>query len=487
MILLICSAGIKAEMFFYYLKVLKFTKVNFINLTFWKLFQHFNSTRKERYVLLKKYMHLLKCNNPLLFENKKHIQCKFIQIFKLNLKKFIPIFFFMLPCKGFTFEAAQNSILFGQSSALSGNAQYLGTNMRKGILSAFNEVNKTGGIYGRQLKLISLDDAYEPEKAIENTRQLIHKHKVFALIGGVGTPTSRAVIPIVSEESIPYIGPFTGAEFLRHKKNVINIRASYRQEIQYMVDQLTKNPNIQRISILYQDDSYGRAGLKGLEMALKKKNMSIASQGTYLRNTTAVKTALLEIMAQNPEAVVIVGAYLPTARFIELADSLNFKPIFICLSFVGTTALSSELKNSSTSVAVTQVVPFPLDSNHPLTARYQKAVQKDFNFVSLEGYLAGKLTIEVLRQIGKNPTRSKFLKAIRKTKKFSIDGFSLQYGLNDNQGSDKVFLTAVRNGKLFFLKNLTELALFKKEQTNTPLQHTTIPNGQKIPKTSNNK
>ena len=213
--------------------------------------------------------------------------------FKSMLKNLILILFFS-PLKGYSsFGVTQNSILFGQSSALSGNAQYLGTNMKKGILSAFNEVNQTGGIHGRQLKLISLDDAYEPEKAIENTRRLIHKHKVFALIGGVGTPTSRAVLPILSEESIPYIGPFTGAEFLRDKKlkNVINIRASYQQEIQYIAQQLTDKLNIQDISILYQDDSYGRAGLQGLEIALKKKNMSIASQGVYLRNTTAVKNS----------------------------------------------------------------------------------------------------------------------------------------------------------------------------------------------------
>ena len=319
--------------------------------------------------------------------------------FKSTLKNFFLILFLSTSLKGYSsIGVTQNSILFGQSSALSGNAQHLGTNMKKGILSAFNEVNQKGGVHGRKLKLISLDDAYEPEKAIKNTRQLIHKHKVFALIGSVGTPTSRAVMPIISEESIPYIGPFTGAEFLRDKNqtNVINIRASYKQEIQYIVRQLTEKLNIQRISILYQDDSYGRIGLQSLKTALKRKNMSIVSQGTYLRNTIAVKTALLEIMAQNPSAVVIVGAYLPTARFIELADSLNFKPLFICLSFVGTTALSLELKNSSTAVAVTQVVPsFP----RPLTARYQK----DFNFVSLEGYFVGRLTIEVLRQLGKKP------------------------------------------------------------------------------------
>ena len=396
------------------------------------------------------------------------------------LKNLVLILFFF-PLKGYSsFGVTQNSILFGQSSALSGNAQYLGTNMKKGVLSAFNEVNQAGGVHGRQLKLVSLDDAYEPEKAIENTRRLIHKHKVFALIGGVGTPTSRAVLPILSEESIPYIGPFTGAEFLRDKKlkNVINIRASYQQEIQYIAQQLTEKLNIQRISILYQDDSYGRAGLQGLEIALKKKNMSIASQGVYLRNTTAVKTALLEIMVQNPNAVVIVGAYLPTARFIELADSLNFKPLFIGLSFVGTTALSLELKNSSTAVAVTQVVPFP-----HLSKAHQK---KDFNFVSLEGYLAGRLTIEVLRKIGKNPTRTQFLKTIQKMKNFSIDGFPLQYGKDDNQGSDQVFLTAVQKGKTFFLKNFKEFSALKKKQTTLSPQKTRPKTQQKQPVNKNN-
>ena len=478
MISLIYFVNIKAKILFYFSQILQFALLKCIHLIFCKKFQY--EFRKNKNIPLQKHHLFLsfKIQDNSFFERKIILQFGFSKIFKSVLQYLFPMFFLIFPYKGYSsFGITQNSILFGQSAALSGNAKYLGINMRKGILSAFNEVNQEGGIYGRQLKLISLDDAYEPEKTIVNTRQLINK--VFALIGGVGTPTSRAVLPIVSETSIPYIGPFTGAEFLRDKKqkNVINIRASYQQEIQHIVDQLTEELNLRRISILYQDDSYGRAGFQELETALKKKNMSIASQGVYLRNTTAVKTALLEIMAQNPSAVVIVGAYLPTARFIELADSLNFKPIFICLSFVGTTALSLELKNNPTAVAVTQVAPFPLDANHPLIARYQKAIQKDFNFVSLEGYLAGRLTIEVLRQIGKNPTRSKFLKAIQQTKTFSIDSFSLQYGLNDNQGSDQVFLTAMQKGKLFPLKNLTELSLLKEKYQRPSSQNT--PNNQK--------
>ena len=267
------------------------------------------------------------------------------------------------------------------------------------------------------------------------------------------------MIPIVSEASIPYLGAFTGAEFLRdtNQTNVINVRASYYQEIDNIVNRLFEDLKIRRISILYQDDSYGRAGFNGLKIALKKKNVPIASQGVYLRNTTAVKTALLDITLGRPEAVLIVGSYLPAAEFIKLAESIDFKPIFISISFVGTEALHKELKNSQSTVIVTQVIPFPFDSTHPLSARYQKVIKKDFNFVSLEGYLVGRFAVEALKQVGKNPTRKKLLQTIRQTKKFSIDGFDLEYSLQDNQGSDKVFLTSISNGKLSPISDLKSI------------------------------
>lgn len=356
----------------------------------------------------------------------------------------------------------KDTIVFGQSAALSGDARYLGINMRAGILAAFNEINNKGGVHGHQLQLISMDDMYEPEKAIKNTRALIEKEQVFALIGAVGTPTSKAVLPLLSEQSVSYIGPFTGAEFLRNPKNsVVNIRASYYQEAEVIVERLLKDLNAKRISVLYQDDSYGRAGLKGLTLALKKENKAIVSKGKYSRNTTAVKVALLEIMSANPEAVVIVGAYLPVAKFVKLAESVNFNPVFICLSFVGTSALKQQLTkegdNSKSSIVVTQVVPFPFDDSHPLVANYQRAVKKDFNFVSLEGYLAGRLTIEALKRTKKPVTRKKFMRALKKIKRVSIDDFTLEYGPDDNQGSNQVFFTLIKGGKLLPIINLKEI------------------------------
>ncbi len=366
---------------------------------------------------------------------------------------------FPLPSLSQTEGVTKHKILFGQSTALTGAAKRLGINMRAGILSAFNAVNEKGGIYGRKLELISLDDSYEPELSIKNTRELINKHKVFALIGAVGTPTSKAVAPIVSEVSIPYIGPFTGAEFLRDpsQKNIINVRASYFQEIHNLVERLIEDLNIKKISILYQDDSYGRAGLKGLKKALQKRNMKIQSMGIYLRNTTAVKTALLDIMAGQPSAVLIVGAYRPAATFIQLADTVGFKPLFLSLSFVGIEALHEELKNQPSVVVLSSVVPFPFRADKPLISHYQKAIKKNFNFVSLEGYLVGQLTVMALQKAGPHLTRSKFIKAIKKTKHFSIHDFILEYGPKDNQGSDKVFLNVISKGKLFPISNLKDI------------------------------
>ncbi len=357
--------------------------------------------------------------------------------------------------------AKKKVIAFGQSAALSGDAKYLGINMRTGILAAFEEANSVGGVHGHQLKLISMDDMYEPEKAIKNTRSLVEKENVFALIGAVGTPTSKAVLPLISELSVPYIGPFTGAEFLRTTKSpVINIRASYYQEAEVIVERLLQDLKTQRISVLYQDDSYGRAGLKGLTLALKKKNKKIVSHGKYSRNTKAVKVALLEIMSSNPEAVVIVGTYLPVAKFVKLAESINFNPVFICLSFVGTSALQEQLKKeggSKNPIVVTQVVPFPFDTDHPLVVSYQKAVKKDFNFVSLEGYLIGRFTIEVLKRMQPPFKRERFMNAVKKIKKVSIDKFTLEYGPKDNQGSNQVFFTLIKDGKLFSVFNLREV------------------------------
>ena len=344
----------------------------------------------------------------------------------------------------------EDRVVFGQSAAFSGPASQLGLGMKIGIEAAFAEANRNGGVHERQLELTSLDDTYEPELAIANTTQLIEE-EVFALIGAVGTPTSRSATPVALEARIPYVAPFTGAAFLRNAgslPNVVNLRSSYNQETEEMVARLTEDLGITRIAVMYQDDSFGRTGYQGAREALERRDMQPVSIGLYPRNTTAVKTGLLDLQRGDPEAVIIVGAYRPVAALIAWARHIGMDWEFITISFVGSNALAEELGPGGSGVYVTQVVPFPTDDSIPIVARYLEALSEfDHDatpgFVSFEGYLAGRLAIAGLDRCGRELDRDCFLEQLHSPEPIDLDGFELRYGADDNQGSDAVFLTMI--------------------------------------------
>jgi ABC-type branched-subunit amino acid transport system substrate-binding protein len=322
--------------------------------------------------------------------------------------------------------------------------------MRQGILAAFDDANRRGGIAGRTLELKSLDDGYEPEKTVEATQKIIDDEKVFAVVGAVGTPTSKAGQPIATAAKVPFIGPFTGAEFLRDPYNryVVNVRASYFQETEAWIEHLTKDLGITRIAVLYQDDAFGLAGLDGVQRALAKRNMSLVASGSFKRNTTAVKSALLDIMKGQPEAVVTVAPYKPVAEFIKLAHQVKLDAVFVAISFVGSNSLAQELGSEGAGVIISQVVPSPWDASLPVVAAYQSAMTADdakaqAGFVSLEGYLVGRLVVEALKRVNGEPTREKLLDAIAAAP-FDLGGVKLSYGPTKNQGSDQVFFTILQ-------------------------------------------
>ena len=353
-------------------------------------------------------------------------------------------------------------IIFGQVAALTGPAQDLGQGMRQGILAAFGEANRGGGVNGRILELKSRDDGYEPEKTVEATKASLEEDKVFALIGAVGTPTSKAGQPIATGAKVPFIGPFTGAEFLRNPYNryVVNLRSSYFEETEAWIDHLTKDLGISRIAILYQDDAFGLTGLEGVQKAMAKRNISLVASGSFRRNTVAIKSALLDIMKAQPEAVVTVAPYKPVAQFVRVAHQVQLHALFVAISFVGSDSLAKELGSAGTGVIVSQVVPSPWDASLPVIAAYQRAIgETDPNakpgFVSLEGYLVGRLAVEALKRIKGEMTREALLDAINEAP-FNIGGVTLAYGPAKNQGSNQVYFTILQADGTF--KPVTRLA-----------------------------
>ena len=214
-----------------------------------------------------------------------------------------------------------------------------------------------------------------------------------------------------------------------------------------MVARLTEDLGINRIAVLYQNDSYGQAGLAGVRLALERRGLEPAASWYYRRNTNAVKRAVFHIVETDPEAVIIIGAYSPAAEAVRLVRQ-DIDPVFMAVSFVGSNALAEELGPQGTGVYVTQVVPLPWNTDIPAVAAYQAALealdgQAAPGFVSLEGYLAGRLAIEGLELCGPDASRQCFLEAIQAGGIIDLEGLSLEYGAEDNQGSDAVYLTVI--------------------------------------------
>ena len=346
-----------------------------------------------------------------------------------------------------------DEIRFGQSAALLGPAAALGEGMQLGILAAFKEANDNGGVHGRQLTLKTLNDDYETVFAFANTQLLISKGRVFGLIGAVGTPTSRAALPLADAQGVPFVGAFTGAQLLRgpDQDNVLNVRASYHDETEHLVQHLERAGKT-RVAVVYQNDSFALDGLAGVQRALDDRGMALAASWYYPRNTRAVQEAAYRIAGAEPGAVIIIGAHAPAAELIrQLRRTLTNDPVFMAVSFVGSNALKDELvklDEPTSDVYVTQVVPLPTDESDQLVAAYRDALSAhdadaEPGFVSLEGYLAGRLAIARLEACGAEVTRDCFLNVFDQSTDIDIDGFRLQYGPGDNQGSDDVFLTQV--------------------------------------------
>lgn len=363
--------------------------------------------------------------------------------------------FILLAFSSFSSSIAQGAdmvpIVLGQSCALTGPAKDLGLEMRAGLLAAFSKINDAGGVKGRDIVLLSRDDGYEPDRAVKNTLDFIQNENVFMLIGEVGTPTSNAVIPLVEQHQIPFFAPFTGAEFLRvpFRKYVINVRASYFQEMEKLASYLIDVKKIRKIACFYQDDSYGLAGLEGIERALQKRGLDLVSRGNYERNTVAVLRGLTDVMQAEPEAVVLVGTYSACAEFIKLGKARTAKELLYCnISFVGTESLQATLGRYTSNVIVSQVVPYPKDTTIALIHEYTDAMNKyqhdaPISFTSLEGYIAGKLFYQISSAVPGELQRGKFISTMEQIGTFDLGGVVLQFGPGDHQGMEDIYLTEI--------------------------------------------
>jgi ABC-type branched-subunit amino acid transport system substrate-binding protein len=364
-------------------------------------------------------------------------------------------------------EIANDTILIGSSAALGGPNAFLGTEFHKGAKLYFEEVNRKGGIYGRIIKSIVLDDGYEPERTILNTKNLINEEKVDYLFGYIGTPTTVSILDMIEKERILLFAAFTGAEQLRKpvKRYMINVRPSYYQETAGLVNHLLNYCGVERIACFYQDDAYGMAGYTGVKLALEKYGLTLCGEGTYERNTVAIVKGLEQIRKSSPDAVIMVGQYTACAAFMEAARITELKNTYFCnISFVGSDKLNAVLGKNAERAICSQVVPDLANEKNPLTKefliKYQEKYEQDIpNHVAFEGYISAILFVEGLRRAGEDLTGEGFINAIEKIKDLDIGvGDKITYGKFDHQGLDKVYYSIVKNGKEVALTDWVEQA-----------------------------
>lgn len=348
-------------------------------------------------------------------------------------------------------------IVLGMVAPLTGANREVGQGMRAGLEAAFGAVNDEGGVHGRRLRLVAIDDGYDPSRTLPAMRQLVEEQGVFAIVGNVGTPTAAVALPYSAARKVLFFGALTGGDLLRAtppERYVFNFRPSYAEETAAAARFLVRVRRVdpRRIAVFAQDDELGASGLRGVAEALAEVGVSADEipRFGYRRNTNEVADAVaaLRERARDVDAVVMVATYRPAAAFIRRALEAGLSPIFTSVSAVDASSLAEDLASAGlppgAEVIVTQVVPLA-SSRSAGAARYREALERHApgvrpGSVTFEGWIVGNLLVEGLRRAGRELDSEKLVAALHATGDLDLGiGLRLGFSPSEHQASRKVF------------------------------------------------
>jgi branched-chain amino acid transport system substrate-binding protein len=350
----------------------------------------------------------------------------------------------------------EKEIAIGQIIALTGPLADITPDIVNGAQAWFNSVNEKGGVNGRKVRLVTLDDGYVPANTVKAAHQLIDEDRVFALLNVTGTGNVAAIVPLLEQEKppMPLFGPITGADQLRDPAmaNLFNICASYGDEVEKIVQHLS-TLGIQRISVVYLDNGLGKSGLAGVQKAMEKRSMKIYSSASVQQDASDVDKAVTALRDTRPEVIVMITTGKATVDFIKKYNAQSKGMRFYSLSVMGTQATLRALGPDGVGVVVTSVVPFPWSQGIPAAREYRAAMQKsgftNLSFIGFEAFLNAKAMTEGMRRAGRDLTRPRFVAALEGMKQVNLGGFEVGFSKNSHQGSRFVELTIIGPGEKF--------------------------------------
>lgn len=348
-----------------------------------------------------------------------------------------------------------SAVLIGQSAPLSGSNKALGDEIRNGALAHFRKINDAGGVHGRKLELVSLDDGNEVKRAGENTQKLIVEQGVFALFGYASATLSRPALPLVEQHGVPFLHPFTGADPMRvFNKYIYNVRGSYADELEKIVEHFVPL-GVKRFGIVYYDDVIGRENFTAVERALKARNYApVAVAAIKDRAKSDIQTALKDISKGSPDVVILTTLFKASADFIKLARKWGLSAQMVSNSFPGASPLANELGTEGPGVIVATVVPPYTQAALPIVAEYRAAMAKQFgnkeySFTSLESYIGAKVMVEGMRRAGPRLTRESFMRALDAMSNYDVGGYAVKFSPTNHNGSSFVELSVISKNQQF--------------------------------------
>lgn len=336
-------------------------------------------------------------------------------------------------------------LLIGMSAPLSGPQAYHGRELERGLRAGFASLNDAGGIAGKRVDLVVLDDGGQADRAIANTRALLESG-VLALTGYQGAASIEASLPLVEQSGTPMIGVSSSAEVLREppRRTVFNLRAGAREEAAAMVLQLD-TVGLSEIAVVAQDDALGRAGLEGIEVELVR--LAIKPQAVVKlakdASLTDVGKAVQTVCKSRPQALVLVLDSRNALGVIQAARKASCLPQFYAISEAGAQLATSAASGELAGVVVSQVVPHPGTASLPITLDYRRQIGGATpSYTGLEGFIYARVITEALRRCVRDLSRRCLVNALE-GRPVELGGYRVQFGPNDRRGSKFVEMTIV--------------------------------------------
>jgi len=351
-------------------------------------------------------------------------------------------------------HAAGAQILIGQSAGITGGQAGYSKDVRTGLLAYFEAVNRAGGVHGQQIKLITEDDKGSRDQVVANTKKLIEKDKVFALIGYTSGAGVEAALPVIEQAKVPMLSPATGNAGIRleHHRYLFHTRAGYADEMRRVVDTLA-TVGVKRFALVYLSDT--TVNRKVMEDALTANNLKAVAAIGLDRNSKDFSGHAGALAESDAQAILFITNAKPVVDIVRSLKSKNYGGEFISSSFSGT-GFIDELKGYAAGVKVTQVLPSPDKTSLRLVKEFRdnlKVVDANMkpNYTNLEGYVAARVLVEGLRRAGKGANREKFVAALEAMGEIDIGGYEVGYSAKSHGGSRYVDIGVVNNsGRLVF-------------------------------------